>query len=549
MSFKAARFGFFITLSLILLHKALLTLGPILIGQVMDNIMTSHSLRAMWFLAAYLLSGLCAWGLFPTMKYRLAVFIQRTIYHLNVSWSNQILNKEFDFFNQGLIGARTQILDRAIIANEKILHYIFVFLMPSVIEVIIVSIYIIWKGGAELALIMVIFAIIATYLLRQKIIWKRDYVRRLCSTDEQQTGIILELFQAAKTLKIHGAETWVGDHLNQNFSNYIKDASRSGYAQASLGATEKLLLHFGSALVIGMGLWWLHSTSSLKLSGGDFFSLFVLSQYFLGSFLRLAHHLGEIDQAQIESEALHHMLDQHHSFSSTLGSPVLLPTANTLCLSPCQISFNLDNQKQHLTLMETIKIPYGSRVAILGASGQGKTYLAELICGIQTNLPKAAITLGGQDIAELNHHQLLQKIYFMESHSVFMKGDFNQAVLMGHHNQEFDLSIILKDLSLEHLNDYLSATDPRIDQCSAGEKKRLGLLRAFCLNREIMILDEPTESLDTQLCHQIWPQIFQYLQGRTIICITHDLSYLKHFDMLLELRNHQLHLTKIPSSK
>ena len=125
-----------------------------------------------------------------------------------------------------------------------------------------------------------------------------------------------------------------------------------------------------------------------------------------------------------------------------------------------------------------------------------------------------------------------------------MKGDFNEAVLLGHHNHDHDLSTILKDLSLEHLNDYLSAADAKIDQCSAGEKKRLGLLRAFCLSREIMILDEPTESLDTQLCHQIWPQIFQYLHGRTIICITHDLSYLKHFDMILELKDHQLHLTK-----
>lgn len=543
MSLKAAGFGYVITLSLILLHKGLLTLGPVLIGGVMDNIVRVQPSRSLGFLGVYLLSGLCAWGLFPAIKYRLSVMVQRTIYHLSVSWSHQLLNKEFSFFSQERIGARIQILDRAILANEKTLHYIHVLLIPSTIEAIIVISYIIWKGGVELALLMAGFAVIATYLLRRIMIWKRDAVR-LCSTDEKQTALVLELFQAAKTLKITGAAAWVGDRLSQNLSDYIQDVSQASYAQALLGATEKILLHLGNALVIGMGLWWLHTTSSLTWSGGEFFSLFVLSQYFLGSFLRLAHHLGEIDQAQIESEALHHMLDQYNPRQASR----LLPAANTLHVSPCQISFNFGKQKRHLTVVEAITITRGSRVAIVGASGQGKTYLAELICGIQTGLPQSAITLGGQDIAELNHHQLLQKIYFMESQSVFMQGDFKQAVLMGQHNQDLDLPTVLKDLRLEHLSEHFSAEDASIGQCSAGEKKRLGLLRAFYLSRDIMILDEPTESLDAELCQQVWPQIFQYLQGKTIICITHDLSYLKYFDMALELRNYQLHLQKPTSS-
>ena len=79
---------------------------------------------------------------------------------------------------------------------------------------------------------------------------------------------------------------------------------------------------------------------------------------------------------------------------------------------------------------------------------------------------------------------------------------------------------------------------------SGGEIKRIDLLRTFFKGSPIIILDEPTSSLDMDISSSIWDIIFSNNQNSTIICATHDLSKIDEFDMIIYINDGVIDITK-----
>lgn len=540
ISMRQSWLKFTLACLLVLVTKGLIIVCPILIGRILDAFTTGQIGKVPLLALIYLGCGISASGLLPVMRFISSTVLQQTICYLSHLWTDQILGKDLSFFNKDRIGSRVQIIDRGIFASEKLLHFALVSFLPSALELILVAGYLMLSGGVLLLGVLTGFALLAMVVLDQMIGWRREFVRRLCREEDRQGELILELFQAAKTLRVCGAE--VSGLLNDNLKDYAAGATDQSYVKAKITAFEQLTLHLGGALIIVFG--WVTVQNS-EITAGEFLVWFVLSQRFLSCLLSLAHQWKEIDRAQTELEPLDKLLGAPHSRTE---KKIDLPTAHSyhLRLMPCQLE--LPGSSQNIEIVSPIEIPSGCRLAIVGGSGQGKTYLAEAISGVHHHLPKNKWFMGNRDLCGLSQDQIAKIVYLAESHPSFIHGSFWHAILLGKygglsHLSPDQLHKMLSSLGLAKFQD--GAGDESflaLQTCSAGEKKRLGLLRAFCLQKPITILDEPTESLDSDLAQKIWPVIFDQLKGRTVICITHDISYLEHFDMVCELADHKLQL-------
>lgn len=164
-------------------------------------------------------------------------------------------------------------------------------------------------------------------------------------------------------------------------------------------------------------------------------------------------------------------------------------------------------------------------IALLGASGQGKTTLLRILAMLDQQ-DEGSIALKGVHSAQWKSVEWRMQVCYISQQAVMLPGSIedNLRAVSLLHRREFDQALAKKLITrfeLEHLGLTKSAGD-----LSGGEKQRLALARAMMLRSEILLLDEVTASLDLH-AKQAVEQLLQEWrrdEGATLIWVTHDLE-------------------------
>jgi len=179
----------------------------------------------------------------------------------------------------------------------------------------------------------------------------------------------------------------------------------------------------------------------------------------------------------------------------------------------------------------SFSIKKGSFYIIIGPNGSGKTTLLKLISGLINDEQNSDQVLG-EPVLSYSRKALARKIAFVQQNQPV---DFSftvfELVLMGRSphlgllgvEQEKDIDIAKQAISFTGVNHLV---DRKLDQLSGGEQQRVFLARAICQEPEIILLDEPTASLD--LAHQVsvmdLMESLKKDKGITVIMVSHDIN-------------------------
>jgi len=192
-----------------------------------------------------------------------------------------------------------------------------------------------------------------------------------------------------------------------------------------------------------------------------------------------------------------------------------------------------------------LSIRRGECWAILGPNGAGKTTLLKLLAGLLK--PSAgSIRLGGRELAEVSARDRAKRIAFLPQHPPFALGfSVREVVLMGRYpHRSLGLFESLGDYAVcdqaLHATDSFRFAHRRIDSLSGGEAQRVHLAAALAQQPELLLLDEPTASLD--LHHQM--AILDILcagaanEGLGVVFVTHDINLAAQFCTHVLVLNH-----------
>ncbi|GAA3936262.1 ABC transporter ATP-binding protein [Litoribacillus peritrichatus] len=210
------------------------------------------------------------------------------------------------------------------------------------------------------------------------------------------------------------------------------------------------------------------------------------------------------------------------------------------------ISLEFGIQSQHLNAQENNKTS-GEFVGLIGANGAGKSTLLKLLTGI-SKPNQGEVTLSGASLKTFKRKLIAQYISFVpQDTSIDYAFSVREVVAMGRHPHlksfepegEYDQSRIMHAMEK---TDLLKMADRSVTELSGGERQRVFIARALAQETPILILDEPTASLD--LCHQL--EVLALLktlarEGHVIITAIHDLNMAARFcDRLIILANQQV---------
>lgn len=216
----------------------------------------------------------------------------------------------------------------------------------------------------------------------------------------------------------------------------------------------------------------------------------------------------------------------------------LLSVRHDIELEDVQFSYGDSNSLAIHNL--NLKVKSGTKVAILGQTGSGKSTIIQLLCRYW-DVNQGSISIASTPIKQISEKSLRENISVVSQRVDILNGTLRDNLLMAKPNAvDNELSELLNSVGLESL-----LNDKGLDtwlgdggrQLSGGEKRRIGIARAILHNAPIVLLDEPTEGLDKKTEQQVMSLFDEHFQGKTVIFITHRLIGLEGMAQICLLEN------------
>jgi ATP-binding cassette subfamily B protein/subfamily B ATP-binding cassette protein MsbA len=192
-----------------------------------------------------------------------------------------------------------------------------------------------------------------------------------------------------------------------------------------------------------------------------------------------------------------------------------------------------------------LDIPAGTRVAVVGPTGVGKTTLASLIPRFY-DVCRGALTLDGVDVRDLKIRSLRQQISIVLQDVFLFHGTARENILFG--RPEASERQVIEAAAIANAHEFIARLPNGYDtligergvKLSGGQKQRLAIARAVLRDAPILILDEATSSVDTETEMLIQQALDRLMQGRTTIIIAHRLSTIRNADMIVVLEGSRI---------
>jgi len=209
-----------------------------------------------------------------------------------------------------------------------------------------------------------------------------------------------------------------------------------------------------------------------------------------------------------------------------------------------QVSFGYDSSKAVLKNIN-LRIAPGKKIAIVGPTGAGKSTLVSLLPRFY-DPQLGRITIGGIDIREFQLKSLRRKIAMVLQPPVLFPVTIRENIAYG--RPEASMEDIISAAQVAQVHDFVEQLPQKYETVvseqgstlSEGQKLRLTIARGVLLNAPILILDEPTSSVDSETEALIMEGLEHLLAGRTTFIIAHRLSTVRQADLILVVRDGQI---------
>ena len=346
-------------------------------------------------------------------------------------------------------------------------------------------------------------------------------------------SVMVEYVRGMRLIKAYR----MGSKSFKKFREAILDENRAwnkiAKKTAPLYAVFILLLESGLLLLVPLG-------GRLFLHGSIPASVFLLFSYigslYLTELLPLQQLSGNFAQAFSGMSKVKEILTL-----PTFEGGDDFPESRDITLKGVRFSYD---GKINVLENANLSIRDGEKIAVVGASGAGKSTVAALIARFH-DVDEGEVLIGGKNVKSIRYETLLQHISLVFQKTFLTRDSVFDNIRMG---KNASLTEVREAAKKAQIDDFIMSLPDGYDtkvgsygsRFSGGEKQRIAIARAILKNAPILILDEATSAADPENQMEIDKAIKNLCEGKTVIIIAHRLSVVGMCDRVLVVENHTI---------
>lgn len=376
------------------------------------------------------------------------------------------------------------------------------------------------------------------------------YVRKMTKARQEQLAnsnvIVEESLQSINTVKAYTNEEFELERYGKSIDETVRISLKTATARGVFAAFIVTVM-FGSLFYIMYRATLLVQAGTLDK--GDLFSFVIFVALIGASIASLGNFYTEILAALGASDRVVDILDSEEVEGPELGStsPNPAPAAAHKVLQG-KISYNNVRfyypTRPDVEVLKSISLDIepGQKVALVGASGSGKSTIMKLLLRFYP-LTSGFITVDGMDVNEYDLQDFRDDLALVPQEVLLFGGSIRENIAYGRLNatDEEIRQAALKANALDFIERFPEGFDTVVGdrgiKLSGGQRQRVAIARAILKDPAILLLDEATSSLDAESERVVQEALNRLMEGRTSIIIAHRLATIREVDRIYVIEN------------
>lgn len=399
---------------------------------------------------------------------------------------------------------------------------------------VIFLLVILFVGGPLVWVPLVAIPVIIGYalLVRRPL---QESVEQTYQSSAQKNATLVETLTSLETVKALGAEGRVQRVWEKSVGHLSVWGQKSRLISNSVGSVSGAVQQVSSVFLVVVGVYLI---AERELTMGALIACVMLSSRALAPMGQAASLLVNYEQTKTAMGSLETIMrreqerDEEKSYiqRSRLKGAIQFE----------KVSFSYPNEDVQSLHEVSFKVQPGERIAIIGRIGSGKTTLQKLMLGLYQP-SEGSVLIDGIASQQIDPADLRRNMGYIPQDIALFYGTVKDNIAYGSPYADDEAIIRVANISgvsefvNRHPSGFQRMVGERGSSLSGGQRQSIAVARALLNEPPILIMDEPTTAMDNSTEERLKTQFSQYVQGRTLILVTHKTSLLSLVDRLLVL--------------
>ncbi|MDR2014016.1 MAG: type I secretion system permease/ATPase [Azoarcus sp.] len=504
---------------------------PLFVMNVYDRVVPNSAIETLWVLTAGVFVVLLFDMILRTMR---GYFVDLAGSRVDVELSAHIMERVLGIrmearpASAGSLAATMKSFEsvRDFISSATVTAFVD---LPFALLFMVVIVWIAWPLVLPFILGIVVL-VIYSLAVQGKM---HDLAQSSYRAGAQRNATLVEGLVGVETLKAMGAEATVQHKWETSTAMLARVGTQLKLLSASATNGANWIIQLVSLAVILIGVYLI---SERELSVGGLVACYMLSARAMSPIGRIAGLLVQYHTASTSLESADALMNRE--CERPQGANFISRKNLSGEIEFRDVAFNYPAQEVSALNGVSFRIKAGERVAIIGRVGSGKTTLEKMILGLYRP-SSGAVMIDGIDARQLDPAELRRHIGYVPQDPVLFYGSLRENIALARPHAED--AEVLRAAAIAGLTEFVNAhpqgfdmiVSERGESLSGGQRQSVAIARAVIHDPPILLLDEPTASMDHTTEEEIKRNLKEFSQGKTMLVITHRTPLLALIDRII----------------
>ena len=400
----------------------------------------------------------------------------------------------------------------------------------TLVGMLAVMFYLDWRFTLiALSVAPFLFAVVYVYTRRIK-----KASRAVRQKEGEVVSIVQEVLSSIRVVKAFAREDYEQSRFEHQSLESVETALRARSLKAKLAPIVQIIVAVGTCLVLWYGV---KLVLAGKITAGSLLVFFLYLGKMYKPMRELSKMTDTLSKTAVGYERVKEVIETEREIRNVKGARPAPPFKGQIEFSHVDFGYTADN----LILKDVdFKIEPGQLAAFVGPTGAGKTTIASLVARFYDPV-KGEVRIDGKDVRSYKIKSVRRQISFVLQENLLFHASIWQNIAYG--RPEASSAEIIEAARLANADEFITKMPDHYDTLvgergvtlSGGQRQRIAIARAIIRKSPILVLDEPTSSLDSASEELVFEALARLIEGKTSIVIAHRLATVRRADVIFVL--------------